>query len=517
MSFLRLENTCADNGVDFAAVTRWQYLITLNASLTDGLARHAVGPWFIYFGHGVRIAHLADRHGVVFGCILGIGVDQDGLVHEVHKISNLDLNSPDFFEDFEKWLYVVVGRYTILAGQGDVWRCYSDPVGMNGVVFDRGECQVASSLALCLNRDIIPHPFYDHESVSRGDFRYSLFHTRDAYAERANPNCYLDLQTFQQHRFWPTEEGLGTTGDLVGTYNFLTQRTCQVIKVLNDNFVTALPLSGGQDSRLLLAMAGPEAQNCDQCFTQIHNYASRMDATIAKHLAGIAKVTYQAIDRRDVKISRELVDRSRLEYYSALGFDLPLPSEVEKCLQYHVTDGAVVMRGHQTDLLRAVLTDQPGEDGRANLRWQLKRLLVPHGRASNVQQVERFRPLYEDWIAGLPAGARINQIDLMFLEMYYSSTVGLTFPAFLRYFMISPFNSRQNIQMCLQINEDYRSKSLPVLDIIYKNSPPLHDFPFDFEWGGGKKLDFFQDQEAMTSATDARREKTRVRSRDLTP
>ncbi|WBU55214.1 hypothetical protein [Paracoccus sp. SCSIO 75233] len=512
---MQLEKLCASKNVSFQTVTRWQYVITENASLTDAMDRHAIGPWFVYTGTGVRTAALLDRHGEHFGYLVGIGVDQYGLVQGSYRIDSIDAQSDEFFDSFEEWLYPVSGRYTILIGRDSEWRCYSDPVGMNGVVFDAGERQVASSLALCLNREVICHPLYDHESVTRGELRYSLFHTKDAYAKRGNPNCYLDLRTFSEHRFWPKEEGLGTTSDLIGTYEFLTKRTREIIGVLNKNFSTGLPLSGGQDSRLLLAMSGPEIKNFGQCFTQIHNYAARIDAAIAGKLAEIADIEHLALDRRKIKPTKRQTALAKQEFMVAAGLEIPLPREIMCGLHTGIADGSVVIRGHQTDLLRAVLTDRLGEKGRENLFWQLKRLLVPYGAKTAPELYEQFKPFYENWIATLPRDTLSNQIDLMFTEIFYSSTVGLTFPAFPRYFLMSAFNSRQQIQGAAQIDETYRRSGSAVFDIIFMNSQEIHNFPFDFEYDEAKKLVFFDDEELVTAATRERRENTSARFEKL--
>lgn len=107
-------------------------------------------------------------------------------------------------------------------------------------------------------------------------------------------------------------------------------------------------------------------------------------------------------------------------------------------------------------------------------------------------------------MAALPDHARINSTDLMFLEMYYSSTIGCTFPAYYRNFFMSPFNGRAEIGRVMAIDEAYRRESNTVNDLIHRFAPVLDDVPFDYEVR--PKLDRINDPEAVKEMTRSRRE-----------
>ncbi|SMP35712.1 hypothetical protein SAMN06265373_1124 [Shimia sagamensis] len=466
-------------------------------------------------GDELPMAFLLDKSGVLFAVFLGIGVDVEGLVEGDHHVKTLSVDQDSFFTDFESWLIDVAGRYTILVSARGETRAYTDPVGMNGMVYDPSSRQIASSTLLCLNRPIEDHPSYDHSVVEQGQGKYTLFHTRDAKVRRCNPNCYIDLGDFSEHRFWPRHETFETTDSNLAIYENLTSMTRHVIRNINAKYKTALPMSGGQDSRLLAVLAGSEIHNFDQIFTHIHNYASRIDATIASEIAKFLQVDISISDKRTTKVSKLKARQEQAEFQVAAGLITPQNREVELGLHHNVLEGAVVMRGHQTDLLRAVFIDRLGPKSRKNLKWQVKRLLIVPPREFSDEIYHRFLPEYEAWLDTLPETARERSVDFMFLEIYYSSTLGVTFPALTHNFFMSPFNSRRLIALSLSLDETYRRKSHVVNDMLLMGNPALHSIPFDYEFGGGRDLAQILDGAEMDEITAERRQSSYARMADL--
>ncbi|MBB3994223.1 hypothetical protein GGR95_001864 [Sulfitobacter undariae] len=509
---IKAETDCVQTDVSFDVAFRWQYLLTQRDITQTALLRHTFAGWNAYVGDGVHITRLRDVNDKQIGLFIGIGVAQEGLIEGDHQINALDVSLPTFFIDFEDWLFYVAGRYNVLVARDEDTRFYSDAVGTNGTVFATAERQVASSLALCINRDIIDHPLYDHTHVENGSGNYSLFHTRDKDVRRANPNAYLSLSDFKETRFWPRDKPFATPRPRAEIYSEIITRTASVIDAINAVHKTALPLSGGQDSRLLAAIASDHLGDIEQKFTNIHCYSGRIDATVAGKVAQVLDIQHEIYDRRDYRSNPRTIARAQAEYDTALGYTSPIKNEVKQNIHRGVTDRAVVLRGHQTDLLRAVFVDRPGAKGRANLRWQIKRMsIVPH-KEFNREVYTRFVPEYEAWIATLPRSVRDHQVDLMFVEIYNSSTIGASFPAISRNFFMSPFNSRHMITLSLSIEEQYRHDSLAVNDILMMLNPALHDLPFDYEFSG-RSLDRIDDDAEMAEATQTRRDASRRRQK----
>ncbi|TGD45253.1 hypothetical protein EEB11_01450 [Pseudotabrizicola sediminis] len=466
---------------------RYQYRISKQApaphpGATTACRALVLDGWTLELGADLPLAQLCRADGTLFGLLFGIAVDGDGGL-----IVDSTGQSPDprlGWDPVEHWIEGISGRFGVLLSDGTGVRFYSDACGMIGAVYDAATGRLASSLGLCLDRPVEDHEDYDHAAVAERGALYTLFDTRDKTARRVNPSCYLSLDSFSETRFWPRAHSISLVNDdLSATYDWLIAHTEQVTGAIAKAHRTWLALSGGQDSRLLLAMAGPAVQHIESSFTHVSNFVNRIDASIAGLLAEQVGVPHQVHDKRLHKPAPDGVRDDTAAFLRGLGFEMPPQREITNGLIRLLPDGAVVLRGHQTDILRAVLADRVGPKARKRSRWQIKRLLpVPRAEFDDALH-QRFHDRYETWRSALPAFAEANSTDLMFLEIYYSSTVGCTFPAHPRVFYMSPFNGRRQIGCAMAMDETYRKSSYPVFDIIARSNPGLERLPFDFELG----------------------------------
>ncbi|MFN3845616.1 MAG: hypothetical protein ACK4RZ_07315 [Paracoccaceae bacterium] len=466
---------------------RYQYRISRRADQTHSATTatersQLLDGWALELGADLPLVRLVRGDGSVFGLLFGIAVAGDGAV-----ISAGEKVAPDpchGWKSVEHWIEDISGRFGILLSDGHQVRFYCDPCGMIGVVYDATARRISSSLGLCLDRPIDDRDDYDHSAVADRGALYTLFDTRDKVARRMNPSSYLSLSTFTETRFWPRADSIALIdGDLEKTYDWISGRTQKVIAAIAQAYPTLISLSGGQDSRLLLAMAGPAVRHLKGSFTHVSNFMGRIDAAIAGRMAKHVGIRHEIHDRRLHKAHPEVVRDDEHAFVRGLGFPMRPYREISNGLIRQLPDGAVVLRGHQTDILRAVLADKLGRKARKNTRWQIKRLM-PVPRAEFDASVHaRFHDRYEAWRQALPAFAAANSTDLMFLEIYYSSTVGCSFPAASRVFYMSPFNGRRQIGHAMAIDEAYRKKSFAVFDLIARCNPGLDQLPFDFELG----------------------------------
>ena len=497
---------------------RYQFVIARANDAIIGDGSESLGGWVVNTGAALTTSRLIDANGRLHGILLGLAVDDKGQLITGDWTGAPD---PDLgWQAVTDWIEGLTGRYGLLIRREGAMRFYTDPFGTIGAVHDPETRRLASSLALCLTRPIAVLPGYDHAAVAEGKALYTLFDTRDTTARRLNPNCFLDLDRFVEIRFWPRPSSIALhQGDLVQTYDCLARRTRAVFAALNARHRVWLPLSGGQDSRLLLAMAGDEARNIDRAFTHISNYANRIDAEIASQLARAAGVDHEVHDRRQHRTNHAVAAADEKTFRQALGFPMPAWREIGNGLHRRLPLDAVILRGHGTDLLRAVFSFRIGRRARRNTAWQLRRLR-PGAPSATVDPggQRRFQKRYEAWRTALPDWAEKNSSDLMFQEIYFSSTIGCTFPAYWRAFMMSPFCGRRQIGMSMAIDEALRRTSAPVFDIVYRMNPALHDVPFDFENRGPiaqAKIDRIADPKINAQITQARRAATRERAAGL--
>ncbi len=507
MKTIAAVSACEEAGLAVSEVFKWQYMATDNTEHELPLESLQAGDWTIYTGSGLPVTHLQDSAGQPVGVLLGVGVDHAGLVSGTRRLETTAA-ADSFFADIEDWLHTLAGRYTVFMFRGRETRVYCDPVGMNGCVYNPETRMVASSVLLCLDRPRKPHPYYPEDHLRNGG-RYSLFHTSDPDVSRCNPNCYLDLSDFSEHRFWPGNKQFSCTpADLPDVYDQLQRHAKFIVEQICIAHPTAYPISGGQDSRLLLSLSGSGIRKIDTFFTHIHNYASRIDATIASDIARRLQLEHKVIDRRETQVAPDVIQNLLQSFEIASGASAQPGRELIYGLLPDVPKDHMVLRGHQTDLLRAVFTDRLGPRPRKNLRWQIKRLQIVTNQQFNNRVYDRFEPFYRAWLDTVPPRAAAHQIDLMFLEIYYSATIGCSFPAISHCFFMSPFNSRELIALCLGIPEHYRRSSAAVFDCIHRFNPGLSDVPFDFEFGGGRGLHKIFDLSEMSEITAVRRDET---------
>lgn len=466
---------------------RYQYRISRHAekmqpATAPPARRQLLEGWTLELGADLPLARMQREDGSLFGLLFGIAVDGGGAL-----LGSTVADAPDprmGWDAVEDWVEAVSGRFGVLLSDGRETRFYCDPCGMIGAVYDPVAQRLASSLGLCLDRAIEDRDDYDHSAVESRGALYTLFDTRDKTARRMNPSCYLLLEDFTETRFWPRAHSIALIdGDLGRTYDGIIAQTQAVTEAIAKTHRTWLALSGGQDSRLLLAMAGPATRYIERSFTHISNFMGRIDASIAQRMAEGVGMAHETHDRRLHKANKAQARADEQTFLRGVGFAMRPPREISNGLNQMLPDGVVVFRGHQTDILRAVLADKIGDKARRRTPWQIKRLMPVPRDEFDATVHRRFHDRYDAWRRALPAFAEANSTDLMFLEIYYSSTVGCSFPACFRNFYMSPFNGRRQIGHAMAIDESYRKASFGVFDLIARSNPVLDRIPFDFELG----------------------------------
>lgn len=473
--------------LDFASLFAYQYLISTKKRDLPGMDLLELGDRAIYVGAKLHRAELRDRNGVLFGYVLGIAVDNNGLLKDTVTLPEIDVTAPKVFDRFHTYINDVTGRYIFILQAEYEQRVYTDPVAMIGCVINHEAGLVGSSLNLVLDREVELNPLFDHEAVTQRGGKYTLFHTRDAHVRRLNGSFYLDLASYTDYRFWPRTDGFERPVQEYGDiYDEIIKCARHAIGEITAHFSTAMPLSGGTDSRLLAGLAGKHIHNVDQCFTHITNYSTRYDNAVSKLIADHLGVAHESHSWRmpyPPARSRFEARQQLRAFQTAVGAPLGFPDELAKNVQQFVQDDCVVLRGHITDLLRAVYVFTGKRWRWKVLDWQIQRLFPVALTEFNQDVYRKLRPDFVAWRRTLPPAAMESPLDFMFLEVYYNSTVGSLFNGFHRQFYMSPFNSRRLIELCLALNVDYRRTNAPVYDILYRIDPDLCAIPFYKEAG----------------------------------
>lgn len=471
-------------GREMTTVFRFQYALCEPEQTADFLTqRFRFGSRNLLVGKDLPVSALQDVDGVNVGYMLGLAVGPEEQISETHQFG-FSQSDPEFWEQFETFLVDCAGRYTFLVDSGSQARVYCDPVGMNGVVFDPEAKRLASSPLLAIDRPVIPNQRYAADVLAEHKVRYTLFHTCDDKVKRLNPNYFLDLKTFEKTRFWPRDEDFSLKAQShADTYDEIISRLAFNIKELTTHRACVMPISGGRDSRILASVGKDSLENVDLFYTHIKNYASEVDAHVGRGIAKSLGVEHVTLGGRSTDNS-ERWERN----YLSRAYGVTHASEAEPPKEYmtgaikSIPGDKVILRGHQTDLLRAVYVFRDKEEWR-NHAWQLQRMLIVPRDAFNRDIAKLFKGDFYEWQETLPDCAMEKAADFMFLEVYYNSTVGASFPALWQHFYMSPYNSRRLISLSLRFDEKERRAGHPVYDIIQKCSPECARIPFTKEGG----------------------------------
>ena len=427
---------------------------------------------------------MTDASGTTFGVCLGIAVDHDGNLPEEVLMQNFDSTRSDARDELETYLAQLSGRYAIVVKLASETYFYCDPVGMIGAVYTHETRRIAASTFLCINRPVIWNPLYDRTEIEAGAGSYGFGHTCDANVLRLNANHRMALDRFETTRFWPKQNDQFTAEQdaYAGIYDEMIGAGRKIMARMTTLGPTSLPLSGGNDSRILLSLAnGACLKDIGQIFSHINTYSNRRDAHVAASLCAAKSVRLEVHDRKVLSTSRYVKRSARRRYQVASGILGVVPKEILNGLFMHVTKGAIIMRGHQTNIMRGqyLATANPREW--RNPRWQI-RIMRLVGKGKSRQEVtERFLPDFQQYYDDLPINARERSADFIFFETLVPAALGTLFPGQDHAFYLSPFNSRRLVQLSMQPDTKYRMSNAPTTDFLLRADAALAVLPFGYE------------------------------------
>ncbi len=465
----------------FAEVFRYQYVISRKRYNIPGFRDFPGDTWHLAAGADLPVCDLTDADGHALGYLVGIAVGPVGLIAGTANRIPASRDDPRFWDLFEAWLTELAGRYALLLTVQGQTRFYVDPVGMIGAVYNSQAQIVAASTLMAITDAVQPNPKFDFDIIRDHGGKLSLFHTADLRVRRLNPNFYLDLGDFSIRRHWPRDERFAVEPhETLATYDEIAKRAAFNIGEITRAYPVALPVTGGQDSRLILAFARGNIGQVSRIYTHINNPAGRRDAAIGAALCERAGLQHEVHDWRRSQIDGSMAAEFQICWNLAHGVDSIMPKEYENGVVLNLPEKEVVLRGHQTDILRAVYVFRP-KPFWGNPVWQLRRLLIVPKDMFSEDITARFSDDFFAWQGTLPANAMEKAADFMFIEVFYNATIGATFAASWRNFYISPFNSRKLIALALSFPEDVRRASEPVFDLIQRLSPDLAPVRYDFD------------------------------------
>ena len=489
------EQLIAQHELNFGKVFSRQYVLSKEAGFAvTSFAPHTLqNGWVLHAGRGLQVALATDGRAGISVTVLGLAVDANGFfIDTPHLQLLLDrAKSPGALADT---LEMAAGRYIFVITAPDFNRVYLDPSAMIPAVYNSETGRVAATLYLAIDDVPVLEREYSlaENAGSGGGARLAFGYTPDARVRRVMANHYFDLDAQQTVRHWPkadcgwrmevTEHGIRERLDRV------VQRHKQVMKpLISRQSPSILPITGGADSRLLLAFAKELWGDIDLFCVHANNANTRRDSGIAAQLADIAGldlVRYNLRKDKSLQKRPKLIRRVDISERIAAGMiGDPEPQGPLKILErLALPAGGVLIRGQVTSISKAVWWRQIGvnEFKRTQGTEQSAKIGVKLLMLNNPPMTSDsfYLDHYDAWVQTIPTGARCRALDLMGLEHFYSHGTGPLFSGFYHNFYMSPSCDRLIIENLSQIPPQLRA-DFYVNDLLMEaTAPELRDVEY---------------------------------------
>ncbi len=396
------------------------------------------------------------------------------------QVVPLEVSDADYWARIEAFVCQLAGRYVLIAANGPDIRVFGDPSGSMPCVYDPRSGIVASSLLMCLNQPVEDNPAVNVDDALSGRHRFPFGHTADRHVRRARVNHVLSLTDMDERRFWPPEGAFAPAGDdeIPAVIDAIIARLKAVTGGIIRSHPALLALSGGNDSRNILACVQDDLRHLRGCFSHAMSRVGRMDMTSAELVAAKRGLRLTKYDSKDRKLlPRRAVLRRRRLGALATGFAVTVPRELAEGIIDDLPDGMVVLRGNVMEALRAAhwKTDTPPPEH--DPVFGLKRCLIVHGVNFTPDFIDRWLPDYQAWYDALSADAQAVSFDIAFLEENLPN-LGFTYLTFQRNFFVNPFNDRELVTLAARLPLAYRYSNQCNRDILARAASDLADVPF---------------------------------------
>ena len=366
------------------------------------------------------------------------------------------------FEAFEELSATLGGRWIAFVRVGTAWRLYPDACGSRTVFFVRtpaGELSLGSQpnlLAKFSGAGKDPDIERRFRQPEHGADSWPLTLTPFRGVRQLLPNHYLDLASGAMVRFWPTvplqvedvERALATAGEILhGTINSMAGRG-----------QTALALTGGLDSRTLLACAkGIRDQLSLVRVTGYH--LPFYDSIIPRKLSKRLKMRLHIIPSRPAP--HDILDLVA-ENTGGMWWD---PADYMICSFRHI-DCDFLLLGQVSEVTRCFYYS----DGNHPESVTPQFLAKIAGYKSNPLAIEEF----SRWLDGVPRTAQPYMLDLLYWEHRVGNWAAMLATTFDTFFEpIFPFNCRRLLQTILSLPVEYRAAPYKFHRMLYSRAEPL--------------------------------------------
>lgn len=479
--YIEAQRICDAKGLRFNEVFLRQYFLTESGGLCpEGWKLRKLGSWYLYHCPNLAVHDLKDSGGKKVGLFLGVGIGSDGEVYPGTDSLAQKAGTAQFWDATTREIEGIAGRYLAIVAVKQEVRVYHDPVCDLAAVYDPVCRVVASSLLLGLHRPLQKNRRMNHLGPLRQQHNFALQQTADRFARRAMANHYLDLRNFCQVRHFPhgDEEFATTEGDLQDTMGQIVARLRQIMTALLQNHDCVIPVTGGNDSRNVIACCGPQLKHVKSFFTHHYNKTSGFDCMIAQQIGETLGIEVETIDvtsgANKHLLDKNAMHRKRWALAYATGYSWRGTEPETVAGTELVTKGDILIRGNVMELMRA---NQylPGNWYEFSLEHALGKLRV--APRIDDTQVAIWGPEYMQWVDTLPKNARNRIYDFAFAELLLPNTMGGMLIAPAPQFYMNAFSDRRMMSLAMAMDPKVRRKNKMNRMLVEMACPELNKIP----------------------------------------
>lgn len=402
----------------------------------------------------------------------------------------------DEIKAFQAFVASLAGRFVAIfnvPSRRTNTHVYIDTASSFSTVYDKKSGIVASSLLLCLNRDIDPNkhyripsalsqfanlaPYIPEQNPELSDAGFFFGQTPDKYVMRIMPNHYLDLSKMETGRFWPNDS---IEHDL--TYQQaaekLVPRIGQIMGGIYSNLEGYFSISGGRDSRILLACMPPVESTKMQMHCYATNWMTTLDVKVAQVMADAAKSDL-LVQMPNGNPKGTYFPRKRRSLFTAQRFSISsgftgvCDDWWRRGYAKNLAPDVAWLRGNFLEILTARFWPKRNFDVDKQVLHLLGRIGASKDDKTHLKQNLDF---VEDWFGSFKKSIARNMHDFSYQEL----ALGASQPFFHgvnQQFYIGPASDRTIFQTAMRVSPKDRMNSALYDEMLRISDARLLDLP----------------------------------------
>ncbi len=364
--------------------------------------------------HHIDTVPLVTKSGTTLGVVYGVvlaGHSVDGIAVERDRVL-VDRDLRDFRSFEVEVLDHIHGTYVVVLHGMGAPRLYLDSGGGIPIVFCAESRRAGSSAAMFLPEGEYQERFLPEryrvmvENEGTGGWISGTL-TAHRGVERLLPNHYLDLSSWEAHRFWPREDEFRLEMSLDEASEITATAMTGFVEAAVRQFRVGVTLTAGYDSRLLVAASRAVSDELE--FFTLAPGAPGIDQILSREIAARLSLRHELVP------TREATDDQAKEWDRYVGHAVR-----ETNRRLHPT-----LSGLDYDVM---LTGMYGETGRSRL-YRQDTATINDGGATPEFVISRLTlPLEPDlvanvdrWVQAISWLPRSAVLDLAFNELRFGS------------------------------------------------------------------------------------------------